>query len=151
MTKRIKRPVPIERHGFLKRGQPNPPEYTAWYQMVYRCTNKSCPHWENYGGRGITVCSEWRYSFTTFLRDVGPRPSRDYSLDRIDNNRGYEPSNVRWADRRTQNNNTRRSRRVLFQGSEVSIADLSRATGVPVTTLRHRILKQGLAPEDAVT
>jgi len=77
--------------------------------MIQRCTNPKNRWYKNYGGRGITVCKEWRYSFSQFLEDVGLRPSPELSLDRIHNDRNYELGNVRWATSLEQNNNQRRS------------------------------------------
>ncbi len=88
-----------------------PVEYRAWYQMIYRCTNPKFPQWKDYGGRGISVCAEWRNSFTAFFEHVGPRPSPQHSFDRIDNDGNYEPGNVRWATRSQQNSNQRRTKR----------------------------------------
>ena len=59
--------------------------------MIYRCENPKSPAFANYGGRGIRVDPRWRRSFVSFLEDVGPRPSRLHSLDRIDVNGNYEP------------------------------------------------------------
>ena len=83
-------------------------EHTSWDQMRQRCMNPKHHAWKDYGGRGITVCSEWMNSFESFFRDMGRRPSVKYSLDRIDNDGNYEPGNCRWADWATQNRNRRR-------------------------------------------
>lgn len=93
------------RHGFYKSS-----EYRIWAGMIARCTNPKTDNYSRYGGRGITVCDEWRSDFMAFLHDVGPRPSRSYSLDRIDNNRGYEKSNCRWATAAEQYGNRRKRR-----------------------------------------
>lgn len=73
------------------------PEYRAWRQAKNRTTNPAYPKFARYGGRGITMSPEWVDDFAAFFRHIGPRPGAGYSLDRIDNSKGYEPGNVRWA------------------------------------------------------
>ena len=85
--------------------------YRIWNAMRQRCHNPNQPHYERYGGRGITVCDEWRKSFEAFYRDMGDPPSPDHSIDRIDNDRGYEPGNCRWATAAQQNRNQRKRRK----------------------------------------
>lgn len=80
--------------------------YGVWCDMRRRCSDTKYKYYYNYGGRGITVCDRWVSDFANFVADVGKRPE-GYSLDRINNDGNYEPSNVRWADRVTQNGNTR--------------------------------------------
>jgi hypothetical protein len=102
-------------------GQSNHPVYRIWIDMRSRCLNPSHQSYSDYGGRGITVCQEWIESFETFLNDVGERPfdppdwtgkTAFYSIDRIDNDRGYEPGNVRWATPAEQQLNKRSARRL---------------------------------------
>jgi hypothetical protein len=87
-------------------GQSDRPEYRVWIGMKKRCENPSALDYPRYGGRGIKVASEW-HDFAVFYQDVGPRPTPDHSLDRIDNDGDYIPGNVRWATAAEQNANTR--------------------------------------------
>lgn len=85
--------------------KPRSPELTAWTNMKDRCYNKNYQNYERYGGRGITVWDGWRNNFEAFHLYVGDKPSVQHSLDRIDNNKGYEPGNVRWATPHQQSAN----------------------------------------------
>lgn len=92
-------------HGHTKGGKATP-EFIAWCDMRRRCEDPTREGYENYGGRGIVVCERWR-DFEAFIADVGLRPDPTLSLDRIDNDGNYQPGNVRWTDRSTQNSNQR--------------------------------------------
>lgn len=94
------------KHGFSRTN-----EYKIWVDMIARCSNPNSPIFHHYGGRGIKVCKRWLQSFENFYSDMGDRPSIKYSLDRIDVNGDYEPSNCRWANQSIQAFNRRKTDR----------------------------------------
>ena len=129
-----------KKHGAVLGGQATP-EYTAFRAIIARCYNPRNPRYSDYGGRGIGVAPEWRHDFSSFLAHVGVRPSPRHSIDRMNNERGYEPGNVRWALPHGQMTNRRNSRFVDVHGVRTPLSDLAAKHGVPANTLRWRILK----------
>lgn len=123
---------------FTTHGQHNSPTYKTWQMLIQRCTNKSCESFCNYGGRGIRVCNSWRTSFTRFVADMGKRQA-GYSIERINNDGDYCPSNCMWASAGEQRRNTRRTRLITYNGITLCMTDWAARIGVPMTTLRGRL------------
>lgn len=126
------------------------PERSAWSGMKDRCHNPLSLGYARYGGRGITVCDEWRESFEAFLQHIGPRPSSAHSIDRIDNDRGYEPGNVRWATAKEQQRNRRCTRPITAFGRTQPLPAWAEEVGISPITLRGRI-ERGWDPEKALS
>lgn len=136
-------------HGDCAGGHVSP-EYHTWRNMISRCYNPRTRRYDNYGGRGVTVCMRWRNSFANFLADVGRRPSPQHSLDRIRTLGNYKPSNVRWATRSEQQRN-RTCNHLLTVGRRTqTIAAWAEDTGINYTTIHERICR-GWTAKRAVT
>jgi len=127
----------------------HPQEYYAWTNMKTRCYNPKYPVFHRYGGRGITVCQEWRDSFSAFLEHVGPKPDPSYQLDRIDNNGNYEPGNVRWVPLETNANNKSTTQVLTINGESGGLPYWEVRTGRDRKTIWRR-LKDGWPPAWAV-
>jgi hypothetical protein len=101
-------------------------EHKIWTCIIQRCTNSKNDSYHRYGGRGITICKEWRNSFETFLKDMGNRPSSDYTIDRINNNLGYSKENCKWASRIEQANNRRNNIIINYDDKTFSLPQFCR-------------------------
>lgn len=136
-------------------GRNRSPEYSTWRSMLDRCRNKNCRDYPWYGGRGISVDHSWERSFASFLRDVGPRPGPKYSLDRIDNNGGYYPGNVRWATAAEQSHNSRACKLTTDDATQirelrargVRAKDVAARFGVTHQNVRHIVIGRTWKPE----
>lgn len=124
------------RHGLAKKSVARNRTYATWMNIKSRCSDIKNPY---YGGRGIQVCERWQSSFAHFLADMGMRPSSKHSIDRIDNNGDYEPSNCRWATAKTQSHNRSTTRIVVFQGIGLTITDHARRVGLSPSLVRNRL------------
>lgn len=134
----------VSTHGMSKSS-----EYRSWSHMKGRCYNPTDTFYKNYGGRGITICEEWRKSFSAFYKYMGTKPHKTDSIDRINNAGNYEPGNVRWADRKTQNNNKKTNHFITINGTTKSIAQWAKTKKVPQYLITNR-LRRGWSPQDAV-
>lgn len=131
-------------------GQTGSPEYTCWHAMLKRCKNPNNDDYDNYGGRGISVCPRW-HSFERFIEDMGLRPSPRHSIDRYpDNNGNYEPSNCRWATPKEQAHNRRNNHLVMYNGELLPLSEASRRAGVNMSTAWRRIRVWGWSDDDAL-
>jgi hypothetical protein len=127
------------------------PEYWVWALMIQRCHNPSAKYFPLYGGRGITVCNRWRTSFGTFFADMGARPAKGLSLDRIDNDGGYSPENCRWATRKEQMRNTRNNSYLTLNGETHLLCEWVEITGLNSSLISNRINRMGWSVEEALT
>jgi len=137
-----------EVHG--THGMCNTPEYNTWDGMKQRCSNPNHESFNHYGGRGIKVCDEWVNSFENFIIDMGKKPSANHSIERINNNENYHPSNCKWATHLEQSINKRTSKPIVYNGNPTTINQLSRDTGIAYSTLNHRIRKMAMSPDESV-
>ena len=126
------------------------PEYNSWHAMRNRCLNPQSEAFSRYGGRGIRICDRWLDSFKNFLDDMGVRPSRNHSLDRINNDGNYEPANCRWADKVTQSRNSIRAKMLTAFGETRCINDWAKHRKLSRATIRNR-LKSGFTAEEALS
>jgi hypothetical protein len=124
--------------------------YPCWSMMLYRCYNEKYTQYADYGGRGIKVCARWKASFANFLADMGPRPSINHSIERINNSRGYNPKNCHWAHRVDQQRNTRRNHFLTVYSETLTISAWAELTGISKNTILKRV-RSGWSDQDAVT
>lgn len=124
--------------------------------MISRCNYPSCEGYTHYGAKGITVCDRWLHGenglsgFACFLADMGERPSLDYSIDRMDNSKGYDLSNCRWATRAEQALNRTTTETYLYNGRQMLLREIAAETGMSFDALRWRVKKIGMSIDDAL-
>ena len=123
---------------------------TTWANMIERCYNSESNTYYWYGARGVGMCERWQLSVADFISDMGMPPSPKHSIDRIDCNGNYEPGNCRWATQEEQNNNTRRSKLITWNGKTQSIRDWAKQYDVGAHGLSER-LRRGWSMEKSLT
>lgn len=124
-------------------------EYRTWSNMKNRCTNPNYELYHRYGGRGITICDEWLNDFEIFLKDMGKKPSKDYSIDRINNDLGYSKENCRWATKTEQANNTKNVLIIEINGVFKPLSYWCDEFKLNRATILKRI-SNGMSPQEAI-
>lgn len=115
------------------------PEYNVWCNMKRRCYSIKNDYYKDYGGRGITVCEEWRTSFKRFFEDMGTRPSAIHMIERKNNDLGYSADNCIWVLPKQQARNTRRNVWVTLNGVTKCVTDWALVLGIKQLTIGHRV------------
>lgn len=123
--------------------------YAIWNTMVQRCTNPGSTSYESYGGRGITVCEDWK-RFDSFYADMGEAPD-GLSIDRVDNSKGYSPENCRWATGIEQGGNKRNNKIVFHNGQSKTLTEWAREYGLSPALVRNRFNALGWGIERCLT
>ena len=142
----VKRP-----HHNATHGGSNTKLYSTWRNMLYRCENPKNRAYKYYGQRGITVCDEW-HDFLTFKKWVDENNLGDgFSIDRIDNNKGYSPENCRFASDKEQSNNRRSNIEIEYQGELHNLTEWSELLGFEYKRIHNRMYKLGWSFEKAVS
>jgi len=127
----------MRRGGIVIHGMTDTPTYRVWQAMTTRCGNENSKCFHRYGGRGITVCDEWK-KFQNFFRDMGVRPAA-HVLDRIDNNKGYEPGNCRWVTQKQNCQNKSNNHFLCANGMRKTVSEWADELGCSIRTLFGRI------------
>lgn len=126
----------------ITHGLAHTPIYNVWCSMKARCMNSNNEHYSDYGGRGIKVCDEWRHDFTSFYNwAIENGFNEGLTLDRKNVNGNYEPSNCRWVDMQTQQNNRRDNRKIKFEDEEYSISEFARKLSLPYDYVYARLAR----------
>jgi hypothetical protein len=126
------------------------PEYVTWSSIIRRCERKDIPEYKHYGGRGISICKEWRDSFEQFYKDMGNRPGPEYSIDRIDVNGNYEPCNCRWATTKEQARNKRNNIIIEYKGEKKPLIEWAEIKGIKYNVLRDRLQRDKWSIKEAL-
>jgi len=137
--------------GKAKHGMYKSREYKSWISMKARCNNPIDDHYKDYGQRGITVSDRWVNSFENFFADMGPKPSKRHTIDRIKVNGNYTPENCKWSTPMEQGNNRRNNRLLTFQGETLTLSQWCRKMGFKESTLTNRLDRKGMSVEMALT
>jgi hypothetical protein len=126
--------------------------YAVWNSMISRCLNRNTRNYKNYGGRGITICKEWRNDFMNFYNwAISNGYKQGLTIDREDVNGNYEPNNCRWATPKQQANNTRRNHYIEYNGEVRTLSEWAERLDIPYNTLEFRLNRSNMTIEKAFT
>jgi len=137
-----------QRRAATKHGKDGTATYRAWISMKSRCNNPRSRNYGNYGGRGISICDRWK-SFGNFIADMG-EVKKGLSIDRIDNNKGYTPSNCRWATAKEQSRNRRVTIKVRHNGKDMYMDDFAKEVGLSESGARKRVKRAYIKGVDGI-
>lgn len=146
--KHVSKWIEKNKHPSITHGKTKSKEYISWIKLKSRCENLNDIRYENYGKRGIKVCERWK-KFEAFYDDMGICPD-GFSIDRIDNDKGYSPENCRWATKSQQQRNKRNNRKIDAFGEIKLLCEWSDKFGISPSTILNR-LKSNWSNEDAVS
>jgi hypothetical protein len=135
----------------IKHGKSHSKVYDAWISMKMRCYNPNDSRFQHYGGRGIKVCKRWLKSFKNFYKDLGDPPTKYHSIDRINVNRDYKPSNVRWATNDEQQANKKSTPRYTFRGITKTEVEWCKELGLTNRDSITKRLQRGWTKKKALT
>jgi len=135
----------------LKHGDSKSRLYNVWRGILKRCNNPNNHAYENYGGRGIKICEQWEHSYEKFMKwSFENGYEEGLSIDRIDNDGNYEPSNCRWVTASEQSRNKRDNVLITYKGKTYCMTDWAKIIGINVDTLWRRINEYGFSAKEAV-
>jgi hypothetical protein len=140
----------IARQLLITHGKSRTIEFSIWGAMQTRCYNEKSIGYKHYGGRGINICSRWG-KFENFLADMGERPGRSYSLDRINNDKGYSKANCRWATKDQQANNCRSNIRIKYKELKLTLSQWAKKLNINFGSLYYRVVTAKWPPKKALT
>lgn len=127
------------KEGQLKHGLEKHPLYSVWKNMKKRCYNINYTQYQNYGGRGITICDSWKDNFQNFYNWSISTWQQGLTIDRINNSEGYTPNNCRWVSMKIQCNNSRKNHNIVYNGSTYTLSTLAEHLNIPYNIVRYRI------------
>ena len=122
--------------------------YQTWDGIKKRCYQKNSTGYKNYGARGIKMCNEWKESFWNFVKDMGEKPFKSFSIERLDNNKNYSKDNCTWASSKEQSENRRNNIYIVYKNETYTFYTLSKLLNLKHSTVYWRLKKSSLTPQE---